>query len=363
MERHLILEDGTVFSGQGFGAPATTFGEIIFDTATSGYQETITNPIYDGQMIVFAMPVVGADGIHAEAYESTTPKIRGVVVHDLAEVSTNRQRRMNLDRFLQHHNIPGLYEVDTRKLIRHLRETGPQKATIVDVVDDHAVDQLVATVLTNKQVQNTATPKAYANPGHGFHIIVIDFGLKHGILRVLGDYDANVTVLPYTTTVDEVLTLDPDGIILSTGPGNPEDLPDSVLTLIRVLQTKMPLLGLGLGHELLALANGAEIQALPAEYHGMNHPIQEIISQQLFYARQGRGYVIDEDSLDGKKLFVTHRDLVDGSIQGIRLRDNPAFSVQFFPDGAPGPLEANGIFADFFETVADYVQKNSWNAG
>lgn len=359
MERHLILEDGTVFSGEGFGAPATTFGEIIFDTATSGYQETITNPIYDGQMIVFAMPVVGADGIHAEAYESINPKIRGMIVHDLAEVSTNRQRRMNLDRFLKHYNIPGLYQVDTRKLIRHLRETGSQKATIVDVVDDHARDQLQATVLTNKQVQNTATNKAYSNPGRGFHIIVIDFGLKNGILRVLGDYDANVTVLPYTTSVDEVLTLDPDGVILSTGPGNPEDLPESVLTLIRVIQTKVPMLGIGLGHELFALANNSALTVLPAEYHGMNHPIQEIISQEILYARQGRGYVVDPELLDNKRLFVTHRDLVDQSIQGLRHRDFPAFSVQFFPDGAPGPLEAKRVFSDFFETVVDYVQKNN----
>ncbi|CAK8054061.1 carbamoyl phosphate synthase small subunit [Eupransor demetentiae] len=359
MRRHLILEDGSVFEGEGFGAPATTFGEIIFDTAMTGYQEIITNPIYEGQMIVFAMPVVGADGIHAEAYESVKPNIRGMIVHDLAEVSTNRQRRMNLDRFLKQHNIPGLAQVDTRALIRHLRESGPQKATIVDYVDDHAVDQLVATVLTNKQVQNTATPKPYANPGRGHHIVVIDFGLKHGILRSLGDYDANVSVLPYTATVDEVLTLDPDGIILSTGPGNPNDLPESVLTLIRVLQSKAPMLGLGLGHELFALANGATLSTLPAEYHGMNHPIQEIISQEIFYAMQGRGYVVDEDSLDYKKLFVTHRDLVDNSIQGLRHRDYPAFSVQFFPDGGPGPLEASVIFADFFETVEDYVEQNN----
>ena len=356
MQRHLILEDGTVFQGLGFGAPATTFGEIIFHTAMTGYQEIITDPIYDGQMIVFAMPVVGASGIHAEAYESAKPTIRGMVVHDLAEVSVNRQRRMNLDRFLKQHNIPGLYQVDTRQLIRHLRETGPQKATIVDFADEHAVDQLVATVLTNKQVQNTATPKPYANPGRGRHIVVIDFGLKHGILRMLGDYDANVSVLPYTTSVEEVLTLDPDGIILSTGPGDPRTLPESVLTLIRVLQTKAPLLGIGLGHELFALANGAELKPLPSEHHGMNHPIQEIISRQIFYAMQGQGYAVDDQTIDRKKLFVTYRDLVDGAVQGLRHREFPAFSVQFFPDAAPGPLEATAVFADFFETVEDYVE-------
>ena len=344
MQRHLILEDGTIFPGLGFGAPATTFGEIIFHTAMTGYQEIITDPIYDGQMIVFATPVVGASGIHAEAYESVKPTISGMIVHDLAEVSVNRQRRMNLDRFLKQHNIPGLYQVDTRQLIRHLRETGPQKASIVDFADEHAIDQLVATVLTNKQVQSTATPKPYANPGRGRHIVVIDFGLKHGILRMLGDYDANVSVLPYTTSVAEVLTLDPDGIILSTGPGDPRTLPDSVLTLIR------------LGHELFALANDAELMPLPSEHHGMNHPIQEIITRQIFYAMQGQGYAVDASSINRKKLFVTYRDLVDGAVQGLRHREFPAFSVQFFPDAAPGPLEATTVFADFFETVEDYVE-------
>ncbi|MBU7455546.1 carbamoyl phosphate synthase small subunit [Leuconostoc fallax] len=356
MQRHLILEDGTVFAGESFGAPATTFGEIVFHTAMTGYQEIITDPVYDNQIIVFATPIVGAAGIHAGAYESMKPTIRGMIVHDLAEVSVNRQRRMNLDRFLKQHNIPGLYHVDTRKLIRHLRETGSQKASIVDFADDHAKDQLVATVLTNKQVANTATVKPYANPGRGRHIVVIDFGLKHGILRMLDDYDANVSVMPYTTTVEEVLTLDPDGIVLSTGPGDPRVLPDSVLTLIRVLQTKAPMLGIGLGHELFALANDAELLPLSSEHHGMNHPIEEIVSRQMMYAMQGQGYAVDPESIDRNKLFVTHRDLVDGAIQGLRHRDYPAFSVQFFPDGAPGPLDATTIFADFFDTVEDYVE-------
>lgn len=355
-QRHLILEDGTTYVGEGFGAPATTFGEIIFHTAMSGYQEIITNPIYDGQILVFTMPIIGASGIQAQSYESVQPKVKGVIARDLAEVSTNRQRRMNLDRFLKHHNVPGIYGIDTRALTRHLRETGPQKAALVDFADDHAVDQLRATVLSTQQIANTATPKPYANPGRGFHIVVIDFGLKHGILRMLADFDANVTVLPYTTTVDEVLTLDPDGIVLSTGPGDPHRVSEDVLTLIRVLQTKVPLFGIGLGHELLALANDAQLKSLPAEHHGYSHPIQEIVTKHIFYAMQGQGYTVDRASLDRDKLFVTHVDLIDGAVQGLRHRDFPAFSVQFFPDAAPGPLEAADIFTEFFETVAEYQQ-------
>jgi carbamoyl-phosphate synthase small subunit len=182
----------------------------------------------------------------------------------------------------------------------------------------------------------------------------LDFGLKHGILRSLDDFHANVTVLPYTTTVDEVLTLDPDGIVISTGPGDPHVLNEQVITLIKVLQTKVPMLAIGLGHELFALANDAALVQLPSEHHGYSHPIQEVVSQRVFYAMQGQGYTVDRATIDREKLFVTHIDLIDDSVQGLRHRDYPAFSVQFFPDAAPGPIEATAIFAEFFETVDDY---------
>lgn len=355
MKRALILADGEVYEGEAFGAPATKFGEIIFHTAMNGYQEIITNPIYTGQILVFTTPIIGAAGIHANRNESIKPTINGVIARSIAEVSINRQRRMNLDRFLQQYDIPGLFDIDTRKLARHLRETGPQKAAIFDYADEHAVSQLAATVLNNQQVANVSTPKAYANPGRGKHIVVIDFGLKHGILRKLSDYGVNVSILPYSASIDEVLTLDPDGIILSTGPGDPKVMPESVLTLIRVMQQKVPLYAIGLGHELFALANGAKINKMDSEHHGMNHPIEEIITGNKIFAMQGSGYTIDVDSIDKKKLLVTHIDLVDNSIQGLRHREFPAFSVQFFPDASPGPKEATNSFDDFMETVDQYI--------
>lgn len=350
-KRYLILEDGSIYEGEAFGAPATTFGEIFFHTAMTGYQEIMTNPIYHNQIVVFTVPIIGAAGINHRADEAIGPMVKGVVVREIAEVSTNRLQTMTVHEFLLRHNVPGISQIDTRALTRHLRETGSQKASIVDFPDDHAFDQLRALVLTNQEVQQTSMPRAYVNPGDGANVVVLDFGLKNGILRMLNDYDANVTVLPYNATLDEVLNLDPDGIVLSSGPGDPHAVPDSILELIRTLQMQLPLFGIGLGHELFALANGVDVEVMPIEHHGMNHPIRELITNRIMYATQAQGYEISTSSIKGTDVFVTHVDLTDGSIQGLRHRNYPAFSVQFFPDTAPGPVEAVEPFDDFMDMV------------
>lgn len=350
-KRYLILEDGSIYEGEAFGAPATTFGEIFFHTAMTGYQEIMTNPIYHNQIVVFTVPIIGAAGINHRADEAIGPMVKGVVVREIAEVSTNRLQTMTVHEFLLRHNVPGISQIDTRALTRHLRETGSQKASIVDFPDDHAFDQLRALVLTNQEVQQTSTPRAYVNPGDGANVVVLDFGLKNGILRMLNDYDANVTVLPYNATLDEVLNLDPDGIVLSPGPGDPHAVPESILELIRTLQKQLPLFGIGLGHELFALANGVDVEVMPIEHHGMNHPIRELITNRIMYATQAQGYEISTSSIKGTDVFVTHVDLTDGSIQGLRHRNYPAFSVQFFPDTAPGPVEAVEPFDDFMDMV------------
>ncbi len=350
-KRFLILQDGSVFAGEAFGAPATTFGELVFHTAMTGYQEVITNPIYHNQMVMFTTPTIGAVGVNHMADEAIVPTIKGVIVREIADISTNRLQQMSLDSYLQRHNIPGLARIDTRQLARHLRQTGTQKASIVDVPDDHAFDQLRAMVLTTRQVAQVSTPKAYANPGRDANVVVIDFGLKNGILRQLGDYDANVTVLPYDATMEQITNLDPDGIVLSSGPGDPRQMNPDLIKMIRVFQAEVPLFGIGLGHQLFALANEATLEQLPVEHHGMYHPIREKITGHLLFANQGAGYVVDPASLTDTSLMVTHVDLMDQSIQGLRHRDYPAFSVQFFPDAAPGPYEATSIFMEFMELV------------
>jgi carbamoyl-phosphate synthase small subunit len=351
-KRYLILQDGTIYEGEAFGAPATTFGEIVFHTAMSGYQEVLTNPIYHNQFVMFTTPTIGAAGINHRADESIVPTVKGVIAREIADVSTNRLQPMNLNSYLQRHDIPGISRIDTRALARHLRDTGTQKASIVDVPDEHAFDQLRAMVLTTQQVAQVSTPKPYANPGRGANVVVLDFGLKNGTLRMLSDFDANVTVLPYNASIEDVANLDPDGIVLSSGPGDPMRLPAELIELVQTFQKQVPLLGIGLGHEVFALANGAKLTPLKVEHHGMNHPIREQITNRIIFATQGQGYDVDASSLTDRPLLVTHLDLTDGSIQGLRHRDYPAFSVQYFPDTAPGPFEATQAFEEFMEMVA-----------
>lgn len=351
--RYLILEDGTIFQGTGFGAPAVTFGTVVFNTAMTGYQELITNPIYHNQIVVFTQPNVGNYPIKHNIYESIEPTIKGVIVRDLANTSADpAKRELSLSHYLLQMNIPGVTGVDTRALVHHLRAVGgPVRGSVVPVPDAHAFDQLNATVLTSQQVAQVATPKPYPNPDVGASVVVIDFGLKNGILRELSRRKCNVTVLPYTTSLDQVMRLDPDGVVLSSGPGDPHALKKSVLELIAGLQERVPLFGIGLGHELFALANGVAVQPLPVESHGMSHPIKEVVTDHIVYASQGSGYLIHRDAVRGTSLLVTYVDLLNQGVLGLRHRRYPAFSVQFFPDGAPGPDETDPLFDEFLELM------------
>ncbi len=357
-DRYLILEDGSAYLGKAFGSLATTTGEIVVNSTMNGYQEIISNQIYHNQIIVFTQPSIGNTGLDHNSYESVLPSARGVIVREYENLAKDHYKRVSLDRYLTQHKIPGIYDVDTRQIQHHLHQFGNMKASIVDVADDHAFDQLHATVLTNQQVSQVATQAPYANPGEGDNVIVVDFGLKSGILRELSRRECNVTVVPWNYSSEQIMDLDPDGVILSTGPGNPLDLPDSVLKMILSIQSQVPVFAMGLGHELFAMANGAKVSKLKVEHHGSNHPIREIITNEIFFASQEQGYAVDSKSIDHSKLFITHIDLVNGTVQGLRHRENPAFSVQFSPDGAPGPHDSNGLFDDFMEMISRRRQNN-----
>lgn len=350
--RYLILEDGTSYTGQAFGSLATTTGEIITNSTMNGYQEIITNQVHHNQIIVFTQPSIGNTGLDQNAYESILPSAKGVVVREYENLATDHLKRISLDRYLKQHGIPGIYGIDTRQLRHHLQNQGTMKASIVDVDDEHAFDQLSATVLANQQVAQVATPKPYPNPGEGDNVIVVDFGLKHGILRELSKRKCNVTVVPWDTSSEQIMDFDPDGVVLSTGPGSPNSLPESVLHMIKAIESQVPLMAIGLGHQLFGLANGARILPLDVEHHGSNHPIKEIITNEIFYADQEQGYKIDKKSINHKQLLITYLDVMNGTIQGLRHRDFPAFSVEFLPDGAPGPKDRVDLFDDFIEMMA-----------
>lgn len=352
MERLLILEDGTVFKGKAFGANNNVFGEIVFTTSMTGYQETITDQSFNGQIITFTYPMVGNYGVNRDDYESIAPTCKGVVVKEHARVASNWRSQMTLDEFLKRKGIPGISGVDTRALTRKIRQVGTMKASIVDVGDsfEHAFDQLKATVLATNQVQQVSTSKPYPSPGTGKNVAVIDFGLKHSILRELSKRNCNLTVLPYNTDAKTILSLAPDGVMLTNGPGNPKDVPEAI-EMIREIQGKIPIFGICLGHQLFALANGADTYKMKFGHRGLNHPVREIATGRIDFTSQNHGYAVDEKTVDPDQLLITHVEVNDGTVEGIRHRHYPAFSVQFHPDAAPGPHDALHLFDEFMEMM------------
>lgn len=284
-KRFLVLEDGQIFAGEAFGANSETVGEIVFNTGMSGYQETITDQSYNGQIITFTYPLIGNAGINRDDYESINPTTKAIVVKNLARKTGNWRAQMSLDEFLQRKNIPGISGIDTRMLTKIIREAGTMKACLVNEVKEDTLSNLQKTVLPINQVEQVATPRAYPAPGTGRNVFVIDFGLKHSILRELSGRDCNLTIMPPKTTAAEILELAPDGIMLSNGPGEPKDVPEA-LEMIRGVEGKIPMFGICLGHQLFALANGADTFKMKYGHRGFNHQVREIATGRIDFTSQ-----------------------------------------------------------------------------
>lgn len=352
MKRLLILEDGTVFEGEAFGAVKDVTGEIVFSTAMTGYQESITDQSYNGQILTFTYPLVGNYGINRDDYESIAPTCKAVVVKEHARLASNWRSQMTLDEFLKKKNIPGISGIDTRALTRKLRSFGTMKACIVNPEDpfEHAFDQLKATVLPRNQVHEVSTKTPYPSPGTGRNVIVIDFGLKHSILRELAKRNCNLTVMPYDTPAETILELEPDGVMLTNGPGDPKDVPEAI-KMIQGIQGKVPIFGICLGHQLFALANGCDTYKMKFGHRGLNHPVREVASGKIAFTSQNHGYAVDEKTVDTNQLLITHVEINDGTVEGLRHKKDAAFSVQFHPDAAPGPHDALDLFDEFMELM------------
>ena len=358
MKRWLILEDGTHFVGEGFGATNSVVGELVFTTSMTGYQETITDQSFNGQIITFTYPMVGNYGVNRDDYESIAPTCKGVVVKEHARRGSNCRNQMTLDEFLKRKGIPGISGIDTRALTRKIRQHGTMKASIVDAADDfnHAYDQLKAAVLPTNQVAQVSTAKPYPSPGTGLNVVVIDFGLKHSIMREFSKRQCNLTVLPYNTTAKEILELSPDGVMLTNGPGDPKSVPEAI-EMIQGIQGKVPIFGICLGHQLFSLANGVDTFKMKFGHRGLNHPVREIATGRVDFTSQNHGYAVDANTIDPEKLIVTHVEINDGTIEGVRHRHYPAFSVQFHPDAAPGPHDALYLFDEFIEMMEAWKEK------
>ncbi len=357
-ERLLILEDGSVYRGEAFGADHYRLGEIVFNTGMTGYQEVLSDLSYCAQIVMMTYPLIGNYGINRDDFESIDPAVYGFVVAEQCNAPSNWRSEMTLDAFLKKKNIPGISGIDTRALTRKIRTKGTMKAIMADV--DANVEELVAYLKASPypsgQVKSVSVQKAFPIPSRGRKVVLVDFGAKHGIIRELAKRGCDLMVVPYNTDADTILSLRPDGIMLSNGPGDPKEVSEAI-EMISQLMGKIPMFGICLGHQLICLAAGANTVKLKFGHRGSNHPVINLASGKVEITSQNHSYAVDEKSLKGTGLILSHRALNDKSVEGVRHEKYPLFSVQYHPEANPGPEDANYLFDDFMEMIDEYIEK------
>ncbi|WP_203225832.1 glutamine-hydrolyzing carbamoyl-phosphate synthase small subunit [Faecalibaculum rodentium] len=348
MERLLILEDGSVYRGQGFGSDDLKTGELVFNTSMTGYQEILTDNSYCGQIVMMTYPLIGNYGINRDDYESIEPAVFGFVTRDLCQSPNNWRSQETLDDFLKAHNIPGIYDVDTRAITRKLRNKGTMRAMLAnpDTDIEAAVRQLQETDYLHDQVARVSSSKIFPIPNRGHKVVLMDFGAKLGIVRELSRRGCDLIVVPWDTDAQTILSYHPDGVMLSNGPGDPEDVPQAIET-IRQLMGKTVIFGICLGHQLISLACGAKTYKLKFGHRGANHPVVDLETGKVDITSQNHGFAVDIDSLADTELELTHKALNDGSCEGVRHKELPVFSVQFHPEASAGPEDTAYLFDKF----------------
>ncbi len=371
----LALEDGTVFHGRSIGAKGNTTGEVVFNTAMTGYQEILSDPSYCRQLVTLTYPHIGNTGTTPEDLESSAIYAAGLIIRDLPLLHSSWRAAESLPSFLQRGRIVAIADIDTRRLTRILREKGSLAGCIMtgDDVDPaaavHAARRfpglkgmdLAKVVSTKRQYQwNEGTNWSLdcaarpLRPGQRLHVVAYDFGIKRNILRLLSDQGCRMTVVPAQTHADRVLAMNPDGIFLSNGPGDPEPCTYAIEAIRRFLETDIPVFGICLGHQLLGLASGARTVKMKFGHHGANHPVLDSDTGRVLITSQNHGFAVDESTL-GPLLRTTHRSLFDGSLQGVARTDRPAFSFQGHPEASPGPHDVRGLFSRFTQLMQQRV--------
>lgn len=372
----LALEDGTVYTGSSIGAPGEVDGEVCFNTSMTGYQEILTDPSYRGQIVTMTYPQIGNYGVNQVDYESSKPHLAGFVVREHSRVESNFRSEASLSEFLTKWGVVAIESIDTRALVRRIRSQGAMRGVLstIDLDDASLVAKakaspglvgrdLVREVIPGEAATwddsvsewthlngDSSNPQSAIETPHTLHVVAIDYGMKWNIPRHLVDQGCRVTVLPGTATAEDVLALEPDGVFLSNGPGDPEPLEYAIGT-IRDLLGKKPVFGICLGHQLLSLASGAKTFKLKFGHRGANHPVQQLSDGTVEITSQNHGFAVDEESLPAN-LEVTHRSLNDGTIEGVRRRDVAAFSVQYHPEASAGPHDSHYLFKQFMEAMA-----------
>ncbi|QCX53779.1 carbamoyl phosphate synthase small subunit [Elizabethkingia sp. JS20170427COW] len=358
MNKKLILESGEVFLGEGFGANVDTEGNVVFTTAMTGYQELISDPSFCGQIVCMTYPLIGNYGINRDDFECIEPSMKGLIVRELCDFPSNFRSQMDLDEFFKHKGLSGIAGIDTRKLTRIIRQKGEVKAKIVDasVNNEEVIAELKAKAPFREHIQTVSTKTSYASPRRGKKVVLVDFGAKLGIIRELGNRNCDITVVPHTTTAEEILRLNPDGVMLSNGPGDPTSVPHA-LDMIRGVLGKVPIFGICMGHQLISLACGATTFKLKFGHRGGNHPVLDLRTNKVAITSQNHSYAVDSESLKNTDLEETHIALNDRTNEGVRHKIHPCFSVQYHPEAAPGPQDANYLFDEFITLMDEFKNK------
>jgi len=373
----LVLADGTSYQGWSFGATGTAIGEVVFNTAMTGYQEVATDPSYCGQIVTFTYPELGNTGVNPEDEESAHPQIRGAIARNISRRPSNWRSTQSLPDYFKEHNIPGIYGIDTRALTRKLRSSGAMNGGIsTEILDQGELLKKVQAApsmaglnlvreVTTREVYEWSDPTeslwefrpaAEADESEPLTVVAIDFGMKRNILRRLASYGCRVIVVPATTPAEEILKYNPDGIFLSNGPGDPATVSEGIATTKALLERKQPVFGICMGHQILGLSMGAETFKLKFGHRGLNHPAG--LQRQVEITSQNHGFAINPDSLDSE-VEITHLNLNDRTVAGLRHKTLPFFSVQYHPEASPGPHDADYLFEQFVQSMRSHRQASA----
>ena len=355
-DRKLILEDGSEYYGYGFGSAQERITEIVFNTSAVGYQEIVSDPSYTYQTVVMAYPLIGNYGIAEEDFETEIPTIGGLAVRDYNDAPSNFRSKYTLSELMQKYHIPGIYGIDTRKLVRSIRDLGSRKVLItnVDISVEEGIRRLKAYEIPKDAVSKVSRKKAQEYFVHNgkYHVAAIDCGMKQNIVRSLNQKGCNVTVLPWNVSLQEIEKLKPDGIFLSNGPGDPTDVV-LVIQLVRDLRGKYPIFGICLGHQIISLAYEAKTYKLRFGHRGGNHPVKNLLTEKIEITSQNHSYAVDMESISGTKLEVTHLNLLDQTVEGVACWEDKVFGVQYHPESAPGPQDSTYLFDRFMEMMEE----------
>lgn len=360
MKGILYLEDGTAFEGNGFGKIGTEIGELVFNTSMTGYQEILTDPSYAGQIVNMTYPLIGNYGVSGSENQSKKVCAKGFVAKTICKTPSNYKSEKSIDEMLKDMEVVGVYGVDTRSITKKIRNAGVMKCVISNEI--FALNELKkimdSTKIIDKYVSEVSTKEILHMSGKGYKIAVMDFGIKSDIIENLKAKDFDITIFPYDASPEEVLSINPDGLFLSNGPGDPKSIPQAVENVKKLIKI-LPTFGICLGHQIIALAVGGDTYKMKFGHRGGNHGIYDIERDKAYITAQNHGYAVDEKSVMEKGMIITHRNLNDGTVEGMKHSKLPVFSVQFHPEGAPGPTDTTYLFDQFKNNIKSSKVNNA----